>query len=235
MSRTTTITDKSSRMRLPSVSAFRQKNPWADPECSIGDSLCSLGRNRCWEAVGPAGELSRHQIFRDIKTLLESRYEYLNEGESVPCALLFEIYMVGRIAAAARPTILLCCERKPPRQRAVKLIRESSILNEHPAILLGDCSRPPTLTRPPVVLFNPQDGQDIKMSHEVDRSVDTSSTVYYYPPMKSAFGVPISISRAGTTTRERNATIGGFINIGQKLFGLTVGHIYSPLKKHKRA
>jgi len=81
MSRTTTITTKSSRMRLQTASSFLPMNPWPDPQDSIGDALCSLGRSRCWEAKGPADEIPRGPIFREIKVLLESRHEYLNEGE----------------------------------------------------------------------------------------------------------------------------------------------------------
>jgi len=178
-----------------------------------------MGRNKCWDAIGPAGELSRGSLFKEIKRLLESRHEHLNEGESVPRAILFEVYMIGRNESLARPTILFCCERKPPRQRAVKLVRESLVLVEYPGVQLGDCSRPPGLTRQPMPLFDP-------MTIDDERVLVGGfySGVLYKPPIKSLFGLPVSVQLSHG--RPRAATIGGFICLGDTLVGLSVRHVF---------
>ena len=177
-----------------------------------------MGRNKCWEAVGSAGELSKGNLFKEIKMLLESRHEYLNEGESVPRAILFEVYMIGRNESFARPTILFCCERKPPRQRAMKLVRESLVLVQYPGVQLGDCSRPPGLTRQPVPLFDPISEEDDPSS--VRRFY---SGVLYRPPIKSLFGVPVYVQLSHGHLRA--ATIGGFISLDDAIVGLSVRHV----------
>jgi len=201
------------------VSALKPKNPWPDSQGSIGSLLCPMGRNKCWEAVGPAGELSKGNLFKEIKKLLESQHEYLNEGESVPRAILFEVYMIGRNETFARPTILFCCERKPPRQRAMKLVRESLVLVEYPGVQLGDCSRPPNLTHQPVPLFDP-------ISEEDDRVLVGSSPsgIIYRPPIKSLFGLPVYVQLSHDHLRA--ATIGGFICLGDTIVGLSVRHVF---------
>ena len=141
-----------SRIKIPTV--FMPKDPWPNPEASIRRWLCSMGMNKCWQAIGPAGQLSRGDLFKNIKALLECRHEYLNEGEVIPCALIFEIYMIGKSQKYARPHVMFSCQRKPPRQRAVKLVRESDILRDWPAIRLGDCSISPHLSCPPVQLYD---------------------------------------------------------------------------------
>ena len=209
----------SSRMRLPTILALSPKNPWPDSQGSIGNLLCQMGRNKCWEAVGPAGEVSRGNLFKEIKRLLESRHEHLNEGEYVPRAILFEVYMIGRNETLARPTILFCCERKPPRQRAMKLVRESMVLAEYPGVQLGDCSRPPGLTCQPVPLFDP-------MPEDFDWLLGGGiCSVLYRPPIKSLFGLPVYVQLSHG--HPRAATIGGFICVGDTLVGLSVRHVFS--------
>jgi hypothetical protein len=217
-------------MRLPTASSFLPKNPWPDPQGSIGDALCSLGRSRCWEAKGPAGDISRGPIFREIKVLLESRHEYLNEGESVYSHLSYAVYMIGRSEKHARPTIVFSCVRQPPRQRALKLVRESRILDDHPAILLGECSRPPILSRPPRLLFDQNDGEggDEVMFDSIAGERYLPGLIYYDPPAKDIFGIPIFIRREGHASEvpTRRATIGGLFMLEDQLVGLTVKHVF---------
>ena len=213
----------SSRMRLPTVPALKPKNPWPDSQGSIGSLLCPMGRNKCWEAVGPAGELSRGNLFKEIKKLLESRHEHLNEGESVPRAILFEVYMIGRNETLARPTILFCCERKPPRQRAMKLVRQSLVLDDYPEVQLGVCSRPPGLTHQPVPLFDP-----ITVEYDGVSVAKSPSAVLYMPPIKFILGLPIYVQHSNRGPRA--ATMGGFISLGDALVGLSVRHVFDEEK-----
>ena len=72
-----------------------------------------------------------------------TQHEILNEGVSVRRVLIFDIYMIGRDPSQARPTIVFSSENKTQRQRALKVIRESNILDGRPGLRLRDSSTPP--------------------------------------------------------------------------------------------
>lgn len=151
---TVTTTVNLSMIGLQIFRGFKERNPWPDPKRSIGINWCSMGKNSCWEAVGPAQE-TVGSILCKIKDILESQHEYLNEGVCVRRVLLFDLYMIGRTEAQARPTIVFSCENKIQRQRAMKVVRESAILDGHPGVRLGESSRPPRLSSEPQQLGGP--------------------------------------------------------------------------------
>jgi hypothetical protein len=212
----------------------RRRDPWPNPQGSLGNSLCSIGSKRCWEAVGPALEVSC-SILGEIKSFLESRHEHLNEGESVPCALLFEIYMIGRNEKHARPTIMFSSDSKALRQRAMKLVGESTILDKHPGITLGECSRPPILSRSPVPLMNRLPGwliygmdDDTNGLVNTERATWPEKLVYCKIPLNGVYGIPVLIKDVGDDmlSATRKATIGGIVYLQDRLFGFTVAHTF---------
>jgi hypothetical protein len=257
---------------LQSLKSFKQKNPWPDPERSIGVSWCSLGKNWCWEAIGPAQEIAG-KILCKIKDILESQHEYLNEGVCIRRVLLFGLYMVGRTKAQARPTIVFSCENKIQRQRAMKAVRESAILDGHPGVYLGESSRPPRLSNEPQQLgglnvlnksshgdeahaqrrargatrstiegepeksprlptLSAQRSQsddhtkDAEMTGDTNNSSAINNMVYYVSPLGGVHGIPIMIKDTMDKAPTRKSTVGGFIYVGEQLFGLTVAHAF---------
>ena len=120
-----------------------KKTQWPEPHLSLGTPCSRLGNNECWKAIGPAQDLF-DLISKSIGDLLDTRVEDLEEGEPVAGhILLFDMYMVGKSATTAQPTLLFTCQRPKPRRRAIKYIRESGILKGHPKILLAESSLPP--------------------------------------------------------------------------------------------
>jgi hypothetical protein len=202
-----------------------RQNLWPDPQASIGDSLCKIGSKRCWEAVGPAYKVS-FNILREIGSYLPPRHEYLNKGESVPCPIVFGIYMIGRNKKRARPTIVFSCDSKAPRQRAMELVRESKILDSHPGIELAESSTPPILSRPPVPLMGRS--LDTRGSVDTERATRSEKLVYCTLPLNRVYGIPIFIRDVdgGMRSTSRKATIGGIVRLGDELFGLTVAHAF---------
>jgi hypothetical protein len=219
MASTTTLATSSTRIGLRGILKPKKSNPWPDPQQSIGESWCTLGKNRCWEPVGPAQELIG-KFFGHIKDLLESQHEYLNEGVCIPRAILFSLYMIGRTEDYARPTIMFSCENKAPRQRAVKIVRASKLLDDSPGVGLGDSPRPLILSRSPVQLGDQNPNEDVQMLDNV--------LVHYFPPLTDLYGIPITIrnTKEGRLLPPRKATIGGFISLEEELFGVTVAHIF---------
>lgn len=213
-------------LRIP---AFRQKNPWPDPELSIGESWCTIGKTQCWEAIGLAQEVAG-EIFGHIKSLLESQHEHLSEGVCVPRAVLFGLYMTGRTVEKARPTIIFSCENKAQRQRAMKLVRESKLLDAYPAVLLAESSRPPRLSREPQQLCDDRSVDDAHLSDVAEPHPFSDRLVYCTHPLSRTHGIPIIIKSTDETLTFRQSTL-GIVRIGDQLFGITVAHTFiSPSK-----
>jgi hypothetical protein len=197
----------------------------------------------------------------------------LNEGVCIRRALLFGLYMIGRTKAQARPTIVFSCENKIQRQRAMKAVRESAILDEHPGVCLGESSRPPRLSSEPQqlgdlnVLSESSHGDEthaprraggarrstiegepkkssrlptlsaqrsqsddhtkhVEMTGDTNNSSPVNNTVYYVSPLGGVHGIPIMIKDATDKAPTRKSTVGGFIYVGEQLFGLTVAHAF---------
>lgn len=263
MTSTVTTTVNHSMIGLQRLKSFTQRSPWPDPERSVGVRWCSLGKNSCWEATGPAQEIAA-KVLCKIKDVLESQHEYLNEGVCIRRVLLFGLYMVGRAKAQARPTILFSCENKMQRQRAMKAVRESAILDEYPGVCLGESSRPPRLSREPQQLGvlnqlnetsdggeegtsstedEPEESwrfpisstqrfqsdnreRNIEMTDETNSSNLLNNMVYYVSPLGGVHGISIIIKDFTNKAPARQSTVGGFIYIGERLFGLTVAHAF---------
>jgi hypothetical protein len=199
---------------------------WPSPELSVGHSCSALGRNKCWEVVGPALE-SAATMLRIVKELLDSRAEYLHEREPKTCFISFGVYMIGRDESRANPTLLISCERRPPRQRAVKLIREKNILRDLEGFRLAESSRPPLCIRLPISLGS------TSMSASPDSSIQFIKDILYAPKLSETCGLPILsyYSPNGQTedyVRTYLATMGGYVFVGNTRYGLSTAHSFVP-------
>jgi len=217
------MSDTPWRNLLPSRSTPPAKARWPNPELSIGVPCAPLGRNKCWEVTGPAREISS-ALFRIVKDILDQHSEYLHETECVPFSIMFGLYMIGRNEQKASPTLVLSCEPKKPRQKALKVIRETSILQSYPGILLAESSRSPAIAGlvRPLGALGAADGE----------------IIYFTPPTQNnVCGLPIHVmegfkaENVDSTTMSQKATIGGFIRLtnseNYNLYcGLTVAHAF---------
>lgn len=119
------------------------KLSWPNPQLSIGKQCDRLGRQDCWVAVGPAQELFA-QISWEISNLLYARIDELEEGES-PAGdiIMFNMYMIGKSPTTARPVLLFTCQSQKRRRRAIRFLKESSLLKTHPKIALAEAAMSP--------------------------------------------------------------------------------------------
>lgn len=218
-----TLSEKLWKSKLPQLSSSTVKYQWPEPEKSIGLSCCSLGKYKCWEAIGPARDISP-AIFRATKEILDQHSEFLHESESVPFSIMFGLYMIGRNVEKSNPTLLLSCEPKKPRQKALKLIRESGILQEYQGVQLAEASHAPTTlgqVRPLGCL-----------------KAAESDFVFFSPPeMNNVCSRAIFImdqqvlGNSQSTSFPQKATIGGFLRLNngehEDLYcGMTVAHAF---------
>jgi len=222
-SSSTTITESQAFSFSTALNFTRSKYSWPNPEHSIGRRCESISGFYCWEAEGPARELS-NKIFPDIARLLESRNEYLNEGEPVPRLIMYGMYMIGRIEAAARPTVLFSCQSKNPRKKALKLVKKSNVLKDIHGVMLADSSRPPLAQPTPVLL-----------AKEDRRRILLRDTAYIEASSYGASKLIISSSN-GSPSDFTKATLGGILALGDKFYALTVAHPFiEPMQSEAQA
>jgi hypothetical protein len=216
-----TVTDRSTdsafaKLRLAASRAVTPPvAPWPSPELSIGDCCSPLGGFKCWEAIGPALAISAG-IHKAVKGLLDQHAEFLHEAEPKPCFIAFKVYMIGREERKSNPTLLISCERRSPRQKAVKLVRNSTILRENPGVRLAESPAPLRLMSP--ISPRPSDNESDK--HGLTRLAGQS---LYWTPTNAACGIPVYTEMSGEGCGPK-ATVGGFISLGGEIFGLSAAH-----------
>jgi hypothetical protein len=166
-----------------------------------------------WEAVGPAREAFT-RIAEVVQDLLESNADDLDEGEEVSPTLSYGIWMIGKHAANAVPTIVLGCPRRPVRKRAENLIKTNGVLDQYPGIVLKTSSATP---RP---LAN--GGYETAAS-------DGTFALYTIGMPERSCGVSVLIGPASgqAATTVRKATIGGVVHLNHEIYGMTVAHALS--------
>jgi hypothetical protein len=137
---------------------------------------------------------------------------------------MFGLYMIGRNEKKSSPTLLLSCEPKKPRTKALKLVRESGILQDFPGVLLAESSQAPTALGHVRALGN--------------LSAADADFVFFSPPTlnnvcgRSIFAMESSDpGNLAVTSVSRKATIGGFVRLRNSEYdniycGLTVAHAF---------
>jgi hypothetical protein len=218
-----TLTDRSpvsafAKLRLAAASrnVTPPVAPWPFPELSIGDCCSPLGGFKCWEVGGPALIVSEG-VHKAVKELLEMHVEYLHEAEPKPCFIAFKVYMIGRDEQKSNPTLLISCERKSPRQKAVKLVRDSPILKENAGFRLAESPRPPLRLMSPIRL-----GRSDGMNSE-DELMGLGAVTVYYSPTNATCGIPVYTEISGGEFVPK-ATVGGFVSLRGEIFGLSTAH-----------
>lgn len=198
------------KLSLPVMTSCR----WQKPDLSIGDQLPSLDRfgvYKCWALrdKSPAAVLWKG-ISGPIITLLEDEYEHLDARNS---ELRVEMVMIGRKVTSAVPTILFCSEAKITRQNAMALVKKNGVLACHPTVHVAESSRLP---------------RRLALGDESNLPLQPPG-VYFNGPFEGC-GISVLVSRDGASPLKK-ATIGGFISIGDRLYGLTTAHAFQDTTK----
>ncbi|TVY19939.1 Cell wall integrity protein scw1 [Lachnellula arida] len=182
---------------------------WPQPELSLGapyGSLDILARYKFWEIKNnsPAYHTWR-AVSEQIINLIEDQFETLGTQDA---DLMVEMFMIAGEEANPSPTVLFRSQSKVARQRAIKLVHESSLLTSHPGVMMADYSMLPgplvieEVSGMPVPALPPG-----AYSSDALRHCGTS--------------VIISRSQAGSLSE---ATLGGVLCIGGLFYGMTTAH-----------
>jgi hypothetical protein len=212
----------------PRLTEHKVLSKGPDPQLSIGERCHPLGRNQCWEVIGPAREASR-SIFPATRVLLESRCDFVNGDEREQPLVIFGMFMIGKNEKKAHPTLLFSCERKGPRQRAIELAKGEELLKDFPHIKLAGSARPPVALQVPTMLGS----LDKTVAVENDpitswiESLAPADTPIYYLPKKHVCGTVICQDKKDVVDPVRVATLGGVVYVKGRRYGMTAAHAFS--------
>ena len=221
LSSTTTSTIWTQPSKVPYIQRpmFRRpRDTWSDPELSVGQR-CPVNISNsdcCWAAVGPARE-AWDNICEQIKELFQNQSDYLDEGEETALNFSYGIWMIGRDAAHAVPTIVLGCKSKNVRTKAKELLKKSGLLDPDPRIVIKRTSSTP----------DPLGADEHPSTNEV---ADSVNSIIYSNANDDDCVAQIIIGRSDELlpiTRPQ-ATIGRYILVDGKAYGLTVSHVFDP-------
>ncbi|KAH8734454.1 hypothetical protein BGZ61DRAFT_411806 [Ilyonectria robusta] len=182
---------------------------WPEPELSAGRCIGNVGKERCWVAKGPARDA--------FMTLAPKIKAYLERSvEPVSSWVTWSIYMFGKSAKNASPAILFCCEVAAYRKQVRNAIKDSGILDEFPGIKTAHMPRPPD--------FN----------QLVQLADNGTTSAFYQRPVLASFasnpcGMPLFVEPIiDDRTCCKQATVGGIIQLSDKFYYTTAGHVLSP-------
>jgi len=192
---------------------FWGRAPRTYPEVSacIGTELGIINDRYWWNATGPAREqfgLVEPEIREQLKQLFTDQYV---------TTMHFCLFMIGRSAELAIPTIMFFCEEKEPRKKAKKTLDQCGLLEKLPGFRTGHLARQPGVGR----LIQPATGNNGAQESSVSGAAyevffDTSH------PIK-AIGMPIFIRRSSDVLRKATANA---VFADHKCVYLSVSHVF---------
>lgn len=191
---------------------------WPDPMESLGQKVNTrtrrIGGSSVWFPRGPALERYNKTIRPEVERILNNIE--LPEGEK----MILKMYMIGRSEQRANPIVMICCPDKATRKKAEALIRESDLLErqESCGFGLGSTGFPLEASFLPRPL-----GKGIYLHESEAWSAETKVDVYGLTPpgIGRKLGFVTSFQRSKSI---RYATGGPVVQLGDKLYQLTVAH-----------
>ncbi|KAF4948155.1 hypothetical protein FGADI_9850 [Fusarium gaditjirri] len=182
---------------------------WPEPELSVGRYIGKVGKELCWVAKGPA---------RDAFAALAPKIkDYLERSvEPVSSWVTWSIYMFGKSSNSASPAILFCCEVVAHRKQVRNAIKDSGILDEFPGVKTAHMARPPDFNQ---LVQLAGDGTTLSSDHR-----------HVLASLKSnPCGMPLFVEpNIDDETCYKRATVGGIIQLSDKFYYTTAGHVLSP-------
>lgn len=202
----TAIFRKAQERVLPTVTG------WLNPEDSIGRYIGKAKWDHIWEAIGPARD-AFNTVAPKIKDYLESAVEPISSR------VTWSMYMIGKSASLASPSIIFCCDVLQHRREVRNTIKDSGILNDYPGIKTGHLPRPPDFDQ-----LVPLGGGGQPPYIRGDIKVLTSGA-------KSACGSQLFLNanKSNSVPLGPAATIGGVIRVGDKFYYTTAAHALGPI------
>lgn len=145
---------------------------------------------------------------------------------------MFNIFMIGRTQATAKPYIMFSCKHRKSREKAVAVIKESRILDQcPPGINVSDWDYPPHLINLQQ-LASAMTGSDTFIdSVQIDKEIDLyNCRVYPVIDRKSGKARTLQLATRNESAKDghpRMATIGSVIELEGKRYYVVPSHIFN--------
>ncbi len=192
---------------------FKRDYKWPNAEASSGKKIGNMGRQQCYEAVGPARE-EFDILAKEINEFLE------NCTESVSANVSWSLYIFGKSRESSRPLIAFCSPEREARRSVRKSVTRSGILERHPGFSTMDCSRPPEFGSPIVSLA--EDGMEWVLA-----GPNLPYTIFVHRRSSSVIGAYLSVyTNGGSIQDRRTPTAGGVLVWDERHFLMTAGHVF---------
>ncbi|KAG8158648.1 hypothetical protein KVR01_011770 [Diaporthe batatas] len=195
---------------------------WPDPTDSLGQKVNTrtrrIGGSSVWFPRGPALERYNATIRPEVERILNN--VELPEGEK----MILKMYMIGRSEQRANPVVMICCPDKATRKRAEAMVRESDLFErqESCGFGLGSAGFPLEATFLPRPL-----GNGIYLN--ADATMEAALKVDVYGLTGPGIGRKLGFVTSSQSTRSvQYATGGPVVQLGDKLYQLTVAHAAQP-------
>ncbi|KEF60827.1 uncharacterized protein A1O9_02389 [Exophiala aquamarina CBS 119918] len=185
---------------------------WPNSEQSVGKKYLTQKQKTCWEAIGPARE-AFVTLGLEIKDYLNNSIEQRPGTEPVS----FSIYMIGRNATRAVPTLLFCSEDCQSRKVAQDAVNKSGLLDRYPGIKTGNAPHAPELeSHGPL--------QPLALDTMPLNNAQTSCHSGRVGIIRVANNKLFTLHNLRKHSKAHIATVGGIVRCDERTFLFTAGH-----------
>jgi hypothetical protein len=195
------------------ITRLLERTPKFYPNASacLGSEIGFFHDRHWWHATGPAKEqfsLVEPDIQAQLNRIFQNRYTR---------TVHFRLFMIGRSAEAAIPTVMFFCEEKGPRKEAQGVVDKEQLLQKLPGFRTGHLARQPEVG----ILIQP--AKEYDGTHHSGHS-DPTLQVYFDPshPVQ-AIGMLVFAKHSNGLLRRATANA---VFDGQKCVYMSVAHIF---------
>lgn len=144
---------------------------------------------------------------------------------------MFDIFMIGRAQATARPYIMFSCKHRKSREKAVAVIKESNILDQYPGINISDWDYPPHLKNLRQLALSAVGSDTLLDRVQIEKEIDPYNW-RAYPVVDRKSGKVRTLQLATRNEPVKNgypclATIGSVIELEGKQYYVVPSHIFN--------
>lgn len=172
---------------------------------------------RAWWAQGAAIEKFNQEIEPEITAILKNID--IQDAE-----INIRVYMIGKREETSRPTVMVCCVDEKVRRRAKESLRVSATLQNNPGFALGSIDYLLEQLVPVRSLAFDMANGNVKGTIETRPNSDLLHEVFSTSHTPK-IGRRLYITHPGTIDAYSCSTGGVVVEVGRRLFQLTVGHI----------
>jgi hypothetical protein len=150
--------------------------------------------------------------------------------DAVPSSsqLIFDVFMIGKVSEASIPHVMFSCKKPDPRKTAMRILKQSALLEDYPGFETGHWQFPPHILNPrPLARIRIMDNAILHPSNLYLDVLSKPDTQDEFDPSVAALGL-YTRGPLFSMINSLTATVGGVILSGDQQLFLTVAHALDP-------